>query len=238
MIADVPPGQGEQLDQVRAAMATLSDQQRLVLLCKTCDEMTFQRIADELEISVSTAQDALHQGVAGDAGAAGAADDGGSLMNDREFELKLADYLAGELDANALREFEALLAGDPARRRMADELGAALGAVRAAVPGPELAEQRTRGLSLAGERSGAADAPAWRILSALTRYAAVILLAFTFGFLARGWQGESAAVGSEQVVVAAEPSYTMQFAERYAQVAHANPGASSFGRTLLAIARR
>jgi RNA polymerase sigma-70 factor (ECF subfamily) len=56
LVSDAAPGSVEQLDRVRAAMARLSDQQRLVLLCKTCDEMTFQRIADELEISVSTAK--------------------------------------------------------------------------------------------------------------------------------------------------------------------------------------
>lgn len=56
IVAEAPADRAEQIERVRAAMATLSDQQRLVLLCKACDEMTFQRIADELEISLSTAK--------------------------------------------------------------------------------------------------------------------------------------------------------------------------------------
>ncbi len=56
LVSDSPVDHAEQVDRIRAAMDTLSDQQRLVLLCKTCDDMTFQRIADELDVSVSTAK--------------------------------------------------------------------------------------------------------------------------------------------------------------------------------------
>lgn len=46
----------EQSARVRASLAELSDHQRLVLVSRICDEMTFQQIADELGISVSTAK--------------------------------------------------------------------------------------------------------------------------------------------------------------------------------------
>jgi anti-sigma factor RsiW len=158
-------------------------------------------------------------------------------MNDREFELTLAEYLAGEMSPVETGAFEAILAGDRARRQMVDELRDAAGAVRTAVPAAELAEQRTRGLSLAAERSRATGAPRWRLLAALARYAAVILLAFSLGFMARGWRSDGRATPPTVVENRAAP-YEVQFAKRYAQASQANPGASSFERTLLAIARR
>lgn len=42
--------------RLRAATQSLSEQQRLVLIAKTYDQMTFQQIADELDIAVPTAK--------------------------------------------------------------------------------------------------------------------------------------------------------------------------------------
>jgi RNA polymerase sigma-70 factor (ECF subfamily) len=46
----------ELADRLRAAIEILSQQQRLVLMAKTYDRMTFQQIADELGIAVPTAK--------------------------------------------------------------------------------------------------------------------------------------------------------------------------------------
>jgi RNA polymerase sigma-70 factor (ECF subfamily) len=51
-----PLEQRELADQLRAALESLSEQQRLVLMCKCYDQMTFQQIADELGIAVPTAK--------------------------------------------------------------------------------------------------------------------------------------------------------------------------------------
>jgi RNA polymerase sigma-70 factor (ECF subfamily) len=40
--------------RVRGAMARLSEQQRLVLMCKCYDDLTFREIASELDLSVPT----------------------------------------------------------------------------------------------------------------------------------------------------------------------------------------
>ena len=46
----------ELAERLRATIETLSQQQRLVLMAKTYDRMTFQQIADELGIAVPTAK--------------------------------------------------------------------------------------------------------------------------------------------------------------------------------------
>ena len=48
------PEQVERLDRLRSAFNELSDQQRLVLICKCYDEMTFAQIAAELKLAVPT----------------------------------------------------------------------------------------------------------------------------------------------------------------------------------------
>jgi RNA polymerase sigma-70 factor (ECF subfamily) len=50
------PEARELAGRLRAAIASLSEQQRLVLMAKTYDEMTFREIADELDIAVATAK--------------------------------------------------------------------------------------------------------------------------------------------------------------------------------------
>lgn len=50
------PEARELADALRAAIASLSEQQRLVLMAKTYDRMTFREIADELDIAVPTAK--------------------------------------------------------------------------------------------------------------------------------------------------------------------------------------
>jgi RNA polymerase sigma-70 factor (ECF subfamily) len=53
---DEPLETRELTDRLRAAIEGLSEQQRLVLIAKTYDRMTFRQIADELGIAVPTAK--------------------------------------------------------------------------------------------------------------------------------------------------------------------------------------
>jgi len=52
----VTPEARELADRLRAAIESLSGQQRLVLMAKTYDQMTFRQVADELGIAVPTAK--------------------------------------------------------------------------------------------------------------------------------------------------------------------------------------
>lgn len=45
---------GEEVERIRGAMETLSDRQRLVLIAKCCDGMTFAEIGEELGIATPT----------------------------------------------------------------------------------------------------------------------------------------------------------------------------------------
>ncbi len=54
--AEESPESRELAERLRAAIETLSEQQRLVLMAKTYDRETFQQIADELGIAVPTAK--------------------------------------------------------------------------------------------------------------------------------------------------------------------------------------
>jgi RNA polymerase sigma-70 factor (ECF subfamily) len=53
---DEPPETRELAERLRAAIEALSEQQRLVLMAKTYDRMTFRQIADELGVAVPTAK--------------------------------------------------------------------------------------------------------------------------------------------------------------------------------------
>lgn len=52
-VAETPEAR-ELVEQVKAAIQTLSEQQRLVLMAKVYDRVTFRQIADELGIAVPT----------------------------------------------------------------------------------------------------------------------------------------------------------------------------------------
>ena len=51
-----PPETRELTERLRTAIEGLSEQQRLVLMAKTYDRMTFRQIADELDVAVPTAK--------------------------------------------------------------------------------------------------------------------------------------------------------------------------------------
>jgi RNA polymerase sigma-70 factor (ECF subfamily) len=54
----------ERARRVRAALASLSERQRLVVMAKCYDQMTFQQIADELGIATTTAKTHYLRGLA------------------------------------------------------------------------------------------------------------------------------------------------------------------------------
>ncbi len=54
--AEEMPDASELAEDLRTAIASLSEQQRLVLIAKTYDRMTFRQIADEMGIAVPTAK--------------------------------------------------------------------------------------------------------------------------------------------------------------------------------------
>jgi RNA polymerase sigma-70 factor (ECF subfamily) len=54
--AQESPESRELAEQLRSAIETLSEQQRLVMMARTYDRMTFRQVADELGIAVPTAK--------------------------------------------------------------------------------------------------------------------------------------------------------------------------------------
>jgi anti-sigma factor RsiW len=164
-------------------------------------------------------------------------------MNEERFQELLADYIAGELDQQQTAAFRAELESNPERRRLARELQAAAAALEANDLSDQEARQRTESLSLSEIAARGADptpetARPVRRLAAL-RYAAVIVLAFGAGFLARGWKsdvGEPPPPPTPATVTA--PAINERYVAKYRQVMQAFPKSSSLSRSLLTLARR
>ena len=170
-------------------------------------------------------------------------------MNEREFQDKLADYLAGEMNAAEAEAFRAALAADPERRRLADELQAAAAALECRAASDEEAREATAGLrwddlaARARRTPVRAERPAsrLRILNVALRYAAAIVLAFVAGY----WARSSAAVAErEPAPIVRGPEIgsvgteaAEQYAASYVKAARSFPNASSFSRTLMALAK-
>jgi anti-sigma factor RsiW len=181
-------------------------------------------------------------------------------MNDAEFRELLADYIGGELDEQRAAAFRAELEADPQRRRLAEELQAAAAALEANVVSPEEAKERTEALELARISRDSANASrralrADRVRSirfrAVLRYAAVIVLAFGGGFLARGWMpGTRSSVGAadqtrpvagDQMSVPpleVTTAINEQLVVNFRQATKSFPESSTFSRALLALARK
>ncbi|MFQ5806428.1 MAG: hypothetical protein ACE5I3_08260 [Phycisphaerae bacterium] len=167
-------------------------------------------------------------------------------MNDEKFRELLADYIAGELDDQQVAAFRAELEASEERRKLAHELQAAAAALETNVLSHEEAERRTAALEVEDARAtsaGGADQRAARSapprhdrLRAVLRYAAVIVLAFGSGFLARGWRS------SDREVIPSPPPLPGSIDERYAadfiRVTQLFPESSTFSRSLLMLARK
>jgi anti-sigma-K factor RskA len=166
-------------------------------------------------------------------------------MNDEEFQELLADYVAGELDEQQAAAFRAELESDAQRRQIAQQLQAAAAALEANVPSDEDAQSRTELLNLQDIATrGAGGAPEqisppirfrYYRLRAVLRYAAVIVLAFGAGFVARGWRSDVQEPSTPPVVIT--PTVNEGYAASYRRVAQAFPQSSSFSRSLLVLAR-
>jgi hypothetical protein len=165
-------------------------------------------------------------------------------MNEEEFQKRLAEYIAGELDQQAAAAFRVELEHDEQRRKLADELQAAAAALETNTLSDEEARRRTDSLTFAELQARSAGA-GWAShpagaghsgLKAVLRYAAVIILAFGAGFLARGWQFESRQ--RPPALAAVSESFNQGYAASYRQVEEAFPESSSFSRSLLMLARR
>ena len=112
------PESRELAENIRAAIESLSHRQRLVMMAKTYDRMTFAQIADELGIARPNSQNPLPAGA--DRRPSAARDRAAgweNVMNYESFEELLAGYIAGELDEKQTAELRAELESDPERRR-------------------------------------------------------------------------------------------------------------------------
>ena len=171
-------------------------------------------------------------------------------MKDEKFRAMLADYLGGELDEQQVAAFRAELEANPERRKLADELQAAAAALEANVLSREEAERSTASLELdvatdkgmtlrvpsTGERpAGATHRRHYRLHAAL-RYAAVIVMAFGVGFLARGWL--PANQEGAPPTAPAPTSINERYAARFVRATQSFPKSSTFSRSLLALARK
>lgn len=167
-------------------------------------------------------------------------------MNDEKFQELLADYLAGELDEQQAAAFRAELESNEQRRRLAHQLQAAAAALEANVLSDEEAQRRaeplslqdiaTRGVGGAPEHASRPIPFRYHRLRAVLRYAAVIVLAFGAGFMARGWRSDTREPPPPPVV--SSPSINERYVAGYQRVAQAFPQSSSFARSLLVLAGR
>lgn len=165
-------------------------------------------------------------------------------MSEREFDEKLADYLAGELGTDERAAFETLIAADPQRARLVQELRAVEATLRAGLPAYDAAEREARAAASAADVDRTRPAVRRSVGLIAARYAAVIVLAFGAGFMARGWHNAGAAAAEPRVAAPGTPeraqvrSLEEQLGRNYIAIANERPKASSLGRTLLAAARR
>jgi anti-sigma factor RsiW len=166
-------------------------------------------------------------------------------MNDAEFQELLADYLAGELDEQQAAAFRAELEANEERHKLAQELQAAAAALEANVLSDQEAQRRSESLTLQDIQKRAAEVPKewsrpnrsrYHRLKAVLRYAAVIVLAFGAGFVARGWRSDAWEPSPPPVV--SSPSIHERYVADYQRVAQAFPQSSSFARSLLVLAGR
>lgn len=174
-------------------------------------------------------------------------------MNEREFLDRLADYLAGELDAAQAESFRAEIADDVRRRRLVDELQAAAAALECRALSDEQARDATAELrwsdvatrNVAASASRSIIAPAahrrFHAVGVALRYAAVIALAFVSGYWTRGGaenrpnDAAPAALVSEAGPVRTDAKDL--YAAHYVKAGQSFPNASSFSRTIMALAR-
>ena len=171
-------------------------------------------------------------------------------MNCRTFREQLADLVAGELDLPQRAAAHEHMQTCEQCRELARGLETAATVVEAGVVSLDEAERQTAALTppapvasnvpvrrLAGVSDSAPDSAVRRYrLSAIVRYAAVILLAFASGYSARGWRAGEVASSLPPDDRASPVS--SEFAQRYAIATEQFPDSSTFSHSLVALARR
>jgi len=126
-------------------------------------------------------------------------------MNCREFESILADELGGELSQRDRSAFASHLAECAACRAEHEAHRATLERLRESVPGPIRAtmnQEDGRVVITTGQDASNHKASGIRIPTALMRYAAVILLSFAAGYLARAWDDPKTSNVDHETVLA------------------------------------
>lgn len=161
-------------------------------------------------------------------------------MNEKQFRELLANYIAGELDPQQAADFRAALQADEQRRKLVQELQAAAAVLEAGTISQEEAERRTAMLALdpshAGVLSPHGRRPERKRLFAVLRYAAVILVAFGAGFLARAWPAVDRTEPTRPAVQATPINEV--YVASFTKASESFPHASTFSRSLLALARK
>lgn len=162
-------------------------------------------------------------------------------MTEERFRELLADYLAGELDEQQAAAFRAELKANAERRKLADELQAAAAALEANVLSDDEARRRTEDLQLSVAPSRKRPRPVERTaghqrLFAVLRYAAIIVLAFGAGFLARGRQSETPETSGASLAQTTE--INDRYVANFVRATQSFPESSSFSRSLLMLARK
>ena len=161
-------------------------------------------------------------------------------MNCQQLEPHLPDLLGGELSPELGLACAAHLADCSGCRARVEALQNVQALLRDAATGAERFPLRAIG----GISQSARTAPSSiaRPMFVVLRYAAVIVLAFLAGFATRApGKPVGGATGTSAVAAAAgagDPAANPRLQREYREIASAHPEATSFGRTLLLLARR
>jgi len=156
-------------------------------------------------------------------------------MNCAELQDVLADYLAGEASADTVAAVRGHLADCTACRDEVTGLQAAAAVLESGLPTLEQAETAAASIGLPSTGRSARDAGRSGAWSAL-RYAAVIAISFTAGFLSRpdAPRGSASQPTAERPASPRPATVSQSFAERLAT----HPQGNLFSQALLAIAKQ
>ncbi len=156
-------------------------------------------------------------------------------MNCAELHDLLADYLAGEASADTVAAVREHLAVCPACRDQVAGLQAAAAVLESGLPTVEQAETAVACLGIPSPSRSARDARRGALWPAL-RYAAVIVVSFTAGFLAR--LDVPSGPASRQVADGPTPSRPTTVSQSLAERLATHPQGDRFSQALLAIAKQ
>jgi anti-sigma factor RsiW len=162
-------------------------------------------------------------------------------MNCHEFNQVVADYIGGELDAEARTAAQQHLGVCAACRQSATELQAAAAAIEAGIPNEAEATELTAGLRPPALTLPMTTRAAGRPrVGVILRYAAVIVLAFGCGWLVRGGGASASEVApaAQSADAWAAAPLSRQLAQQYERAARSFSNASTFSRALVTLARR